>query len=44
MAKKLFRIKKWESINFGIEIALFYVSIYFLFWSIEIGMYKGEPK
>lgn len=35
--RTFFKMKKWDSLNFGIEIGLFYISIYFLLWSITIG-------
>ena len=34
--KRHFELKSWKSLNFGIEIGVFYLSIYFLFWSFTV--------
>lgn len=35
---RYFRVKRWKSLNFGVEIGLYFVALYFLFWSFEIGV------
>ena len=35
--RRLLEIKRWNSINLGIEMGIFYFTVYFLLWSIRIG-------
>jgi len=37
---RYFRFRRWKSLNFGIEISLWFVAIYFIIWSVEIGVRK----
>ena len=41
---KVFRIKRWKSLIFGIEIGFWMVAIYFLIWSMEIGVRTKERR
>ena len=36
--RKWIRIRRWKSLNFGLEISLWIVAIYFMIWSFEIGI------
>ena len=42
--RKLFRIKRWKSLIFGVEIGFWMVAIYFILWSVEIGVRTKERR
>jgi len=44
LLQKLFRMKRWKSLIFGVEIGLYFASIYILFWSVECGVRRVERR
>lgn len=44
LIRKIFRMKRWKSLIFGLEIGLYFVSIYILIWSFECGVRRVERR